>query len=126
MSELEEEIRVLAGSSLSLAVARFVHDRPEARDRAAPVWLDTDTEAWSARSTEEIEREAAHRLDVLEAWEREVQDDDPELAETRRIDALHARLNLQSARSGAFGTAAGPLRDFLRSVGEEPDALNLF
>lgn len=126
MSELEERIRTLAAGSLSLAVARYLHDAPEARDRANPVWLDAEVERWSARPAEAITAEAEHRLGVLDEWEREVQAADPELWEERRVDALHARFNLQSAGSGSFGSAAGALVDFLRAVGAEPDALGFF
>ena len=99
---------------------------PEARERANPVWLDADVERWSARPAEEIAAEAAHRLEVLDKWEREAQATDPELWEERRVDALHARFNLQSAGSGSFASAAGALVDFLRGVGAEPDTLGLF
>lgn len=126
MSELEDEIRALVAGSLSLAVARYVHDTPEARERAKPVWLDAEVEAWSARPTEEIEREAARRLEVLDEWEEAAQAAEPELWEARRVDALHARSTLQSARSGSFATAEGSLGSFLRGVGAEPDSLGLF
>ena len=126
MSELEERIRTLAAGSLSLAVARYLHDVPEARERANPVWLDAEVERWNARPAEEIAAEAAHRLEVLDEWEREVQAVDPELWEERRVDALHARFNLQSAGSGSFASAAGALVDFLREVGAEPDTLGFF
>jgi hypothetical protein len=126
VSELEERIRTLAAGSLSLAVARYLHDAPEARDRPNPVWLDAEVERWSARPAEELAAEAEHRLEVLDEWEREAPAADPELWEERRIDALHARTNLQSAASGSFGTAAGALVDFLREVGAEPDALGFF
>ena len=46
--------------------------------------------------------------------------------EQRRVDALHARFNLQSAGSGSFASAAGALVDFLREVGSEPDSLGFF
>jgi hypothetical protein len=126
VSELEDQIRALAAGSLSLAVARYLHDHPEARARVNPVWIDTGVEAWIGRPTEEIEHEAEHRLHVLEEWERDAQELDPDLWESRRADALHALTNLQSARSGAFGTAAGSLAAFLREAGARPDTLDLF
>jgi hypothetical protein len=122
VSALEDQIRALSAGSLSLAVSRYLHDRPEARERVRPEWLDTGVEAWRGRPAAAIEREAAHRLEVLDAWER---DAGPALRESWRLDALHARLNLGSARSGAFGTAAGPLADFLRRAGDEPRTLRL-
>lgn len=125
MSELANQIRALSRGALALAVARYVSEHPEARERAHPIWIDTGVEAWSGRDAEAIAREAARRLEELDAWERDAPRQDPELWEEHRLDALHARLNLQSAGSGAFGTAAGPLADFLRAVGAAPDRLDL-
>jgi hypothetical protein len=125
VSELEREIQTLSSGALSLAVARYLHDNPKARKKAGRAWLDAEAEEWSARRPEEIGAEATHRLEVLEQWVEEAQREDPELYESRRVDSVHTRMNLQSARSGAFGTAAGPLVDFLREVGAKPDALQL-
>jgi cobalamin biosynthesis Mg chelatase CobN len=125
VSELEGQIRTLAAGALSLAVARYLHDNRKARKKASGAWLDAEAEDWSERSPEEIAAEATHRLDVLEQWVEDAQQEDPELYESRRLDSVHARMNLQSARSGAFGTAAGPLADFLREVGAKPETLEL-
>jgi hypothetical protein len=80
---------------------------------------------WSTRSPDAIGAEATHRLDVLEEWVRDAKVDHSELYESRRLDSVHARVNPQSARSGAFATAARPLADFLRDVGAKPEVLEL-
>lgn len=125
MSELEAQIDVLASGALSLAVARYLHDHPEAAQKVNSAWIDDEVERWRTRDADEIGDEATHRLEVLEPWVEEAQREDPELFETRRLDSVHARMALQSARSGAFGTAAGPLADFLTEAGEQPDTLFL-
>jgi hypothetical protein len=125
VSDLEGQIKALRGAALTLAVARYLDDHPDAVEKAGPIWADEDVEEWRGRSAEEIGAEATQRLEQLEQWVEDAQEQDPELYETRRIDSVHARMALQSARSGAFGTAAGPLADFLRQVGAEPDTLHL-
>lgn len=122
MSALEDQIRTLATGALGLAVARYLHDNPDAVARVNPEWLNTGVDAWRTRPAHEIEAEAEHRLGVLDAWQDEA---DPALRETWRVEALHTRLNLLAARSGAFGTAAGPLADFLRRAGAPPRTLHL-
>ncbi len=125
MSDLEQQIDALASGSLSLAVARYLHDHGRARWKVNRAWLDDEVKQWRKRSEAEIGQEAAARLERLEQWEQDVKLGEPELWETRRIDAVHARMNLQSARSGAFGTAAGPLADFLRQAGASVETLQL-
>jgi hypothetical protein len=110
---------------LSLAVARYLHHHPDARERVSPEWIGDEVERWAARDADAIGEEATHRLEVLEQWVEETQREDPGLYETRRMDSVHARMALQSSRSGAFGTAAGPLADFLTEAGEQPDTLFL-
>ena len=125
MSARAAELDALVAGALSLAVARYLHDVPAAREHAPAAWLGRGAAEWSARPLAEIEREADHRLAVLDAWEHAVRELEPELWEDRRPDALIARLQLQSARSGAFGSAAGALADFLRAVGAEHRALDV-
>lgn len=126
MSDLEDELHALAARSQSLAIARYLQAHPDARERVDATWLDSEVERWSQQPTEEIEQEAARRLDELDEWEGAAEVADRELWETRRPDALHARSNLASARSGAFGTAEGSLADFLRAAGDQPNSLGFF
>jgi hypothetical protein len=118
-SEIDEQLT----ASLSLAVARYLSDHPEAAPRAG-AWLDADVERRRAEPLEELEEEAGERLDALEDWKEQAREDDPEAWETGRVAYLQAQLNLQSARSGSFATASGSLADFLRSVGETVDVLD--
>jgi len=125
VSEHEAQIDLLASGAQSLAIARYLHDHPDAHGKVNQAWIDDEVERWQGRDPNEFGDEATHRLEVLEKWVEEAQRDDPELYETRRIDSVHARMALQSARSGAFGTAAGPLADFLTQAGAQPDTLFL-
>ena len=117
----EAEIRGLAAHAQSLAVARYLSEDPNAVGRAGP-FLDADAQTWRTREPEEIAAEAERTRDALEAW---AENADPELRETRRPDYLHAKLALGSAASGTFGTAAGPLYDFLKRMGTARDRLDI-
>lgn len=118
------EIRELSSRALSLAVARYLSDDPNAVPRAG-TWLDGEADRWRQRDTDEIAAEATRLLDRLESWQERIAEERPELSETRRIDYLNAKLALQSARSGSFVTAAGPLNDFLKSVGTPAERLDI-
>lgn len=118
------EIREQAVSSLSMAIARYLKDRPNVTD-AAKDWLDPMVEKWMAMSLVDIEDEASRRLQKLERWERTVTADYSEIWNAYRLEFLHTKLNLQSARSGSFSTAAGSLYDFLISVGASVDNLDI-
>jgi hypothetical protein len=120
----EAEIRSLAARAQALAVARYLSDDPNAVDRAGP-FLDAEAEAWRERGAEAIAEEASSTLDALEEWAEHTREEHPELFETRRTDYLHAKLALGSARTGTFGTAAGPLYDFLDLMGTARDRLDI-
>jgi hypothetical protein len=120
----ESEIRSLAARAQALAVARYLSDDPNAVGRAGP-FLDAEVEEWRGRGADAIAQEASEALDALEEWAERVQDERPELFETRRTDYLHAKLALGSARTGSFGTAAGSLYDFLQRMGTARDRLDI-
>lgn len=120
----ETEIDALKDVALSLAVARYLAEDPNAASRAH-VWLDEAADTWRRRPVEEIAAEATRRLEQLETWAERVQDARPELWTTRRTEYAHAKLTLQSARSGSFRTAAGPLGDFLADVGTAGEELDI-
>jgi hypothetical protein len=124
MSSFEAEIDSVKSAALSLAVARYLAEDPNAASRAG-IWRDETVERWSGRPVEDIAAEASRRLDELEAWAERVQEERPELWATRRTDYAHAKLTLQSARSGSFQTAAGPLADFLSDMGTPSDELDI-
>jgi hypothetical protein len=120
----EAEIRALSAKAQSLAVARYLSDDPNAVDRAGP-FLDAEADAWRGRGAEAIAEEASTTLDALEQWAEDAREAHPELFETRRTDYLHAKMALGSARTGTFGTAAGPLYDFLEMMGTARDRLDI-
>jgi hypothetical protein len=114
------EMREHAGESIALAVARFLVDHPDAE---AGAWEDERVRRWRDRGKDAIAAEAMRRLEALESWGERARGTD--LWESRRPEWLATRLTLQGAASGAFGSAAGPLADFLRDVGEPVDELEL-
>jgi hypothetical protein len=120
----EGDIRSLAAHAQSLAVARYLSEHPDAAGQAG-AFLDGDAETWRSRGVEAIAQEAASTREALEAWAERAKDGRPDLFETRRMDYVHAKMAVGSANTGGFGTAAGPLSDFLASVGEEPDRLDI-
>ena len=101
----------LLPASLSLAVARYLKDHPDAVEKAG-AWLDDEAREWMARPVDAIRAEATRGLEALEEGEMD------------RVELLQAQLNFQSARSGSFATASGSLVDFLTDMGEEVDVLD--
>ena len=118
------EIRGVTSRALSLAVARYLSDDPNAARRAGQ-WLDGEAEYWRQRPAREIAAEATHVLDQLESWKERVSEERPQLYETRRMDYTNALLALQSARSGSFRTTSGALHDFLKDVGTPGERLDI-
>jgi hypothetical protein len=118
------ELRDHVMTSLQLAIARYLKDHPDLVAQAS-AWVDPTIEHWAARPVSEIAGEATRRLDRLEAWRERTRAQYPDVWETDRTEYLEAKLALQSARSGSFDTAMGSLREFLRSVGAQPMALNI-
>ena len=119
---VEADIRSLAAHAQSLAVARYVSDDPNAASRAG-AFLDADAEQWRGRGDEAIATEAEATREALEAWAERAREED--VFEAHRIDYVHAKLALGSASTGAFGTAAGPLYDFLQLVGTARERLDI-
>ena len=91
--------------------------------RSGQPWVTDEVSDWRDRGAEAIAAEAGRRLAELEDWRRGAED--TSVWETRRVDYNHARWTLQSARTGVFGSAAGPFADFLRQVGEPIDELDV-
>jgi len=124
MSEANVAIDDIAQGAMMLAVARYLHDHPDAA-ASATTWLDDDIESWRQRPTADIADEASKRLEALERWRSHTQTSDREAWESDRTTYAHAKLTLQSARSGSFETAAGSLVDFLRDVGAPTEELDI-
>ncbi|SRR5712691_4727620 len=116
--ELKDEIRAQLRASLALAIARYLKEHPDAKERAGS-WVRPDVEEWLDKPVEEIAAEASRRHEALDRWSERAKADAPDLWETRRVDFLHARKNLDSAESGNFQSGAGSLYDFLSDVGEQ-------
>jgi hypothetical protein len=124
MSEAHTTITQLAEQSLGLAIARYMRDHPQTA--AAPsAWQTPDIQQWRALSEPEIAARASDKLAELERWKDRVQAEDQQAWNVDRVRYLHAKLALQSARSGSFETAAGALHDFLREVGANANELDI-
>ena len=111
-------------TSLKLAVARFLLDNP-GKAEAAGMWADGMVAKWQELGVGGIALEASDRLDTLESWRVSAQSQHPDVWASYRTQYNHSKLNLQSARSGSFDTAAGSLGDFLREVGAPAEVLNV-
>ena len=116
-------MRARTRRALALAIARYVNTHPSANQQAQG-WLDDDERSLLTDSAAELEAKASDELDSLERWVTHARED-REQWETVRVSAVQARLTLQSARTGSFESATGPLADFLRDVGETPQALDI-
>jgi hypothetical protein len=112
--------------SQALAVARYLHEHPEALSRAATHhWLTPEVDTWRQRPVEEIVAEATARRARLARWEAEVPAAHPELWEQHRFDTLLVRYSLGPARTGVFTSATGNLAEFLREMGANVKRLDL-
>ncbi len=116
-------VREQAVVALALAIARYMTDHP-APSPAVQRWIDPLIEARRALGLEGIKAEASRRLSELDAWEQRSQAVFPDVYRAHRLQAQHARLALQSARSGSFASASGSLHDFLVDAGEPVQELD--
>ena len=122
-SAAHRDIREQSANAVSLAIARYAKEHPEARDQAEN-WADPAIKQFLAMSVQEIASEASRRLDRLAKWEAATRQNHPEVWESDRVRSLQAELSLQSAKTGHFGTAAGGLYDFLHDVGANVQELD--
>jgi hypothetical protein len=117
--ELRRRANALLQESLALAIARYLHDHPDAPD-AARTWLEGDQTALVDLDSPSIFAAASEGLERLEVLKTDVLAYGGDLAEELRVELAHSQLGLQSARSGSFETAVGSLRDFLIDAGATP------
>jgi hypothetical protein len=113
-----ESQRVLDGA-IGLGVSRWQLEHP-GRATGAP-WHDLAA-PFAALDRAGVIAEAERRVAQLEKLSTHP---DPGCREAMRLDLVHARLALSSARTGAFDTSSGPFVDFLRGVGEPVRDLEL-
>lgn len=121
---LRAEVEALAADSLSLTIARYLIDHPEATSTAGD-WKTTTVERWMEKPPNELQHEATKQLARLDELEQQINSEQPELWEPLRVGFVHAKLNLQSARSGFFGTASGSLYGFLSALGVAVDNFDI-
>ncbi len=121
--DLHAEMREQSRGAVSLAIARYAQEHPEARE-AAEAWADPAVATFLKMSVNEISGEAARRLDQLAKWEERARKEFPQVWEQDRVNVLQAELSLQSARTGHYETAAGGLHDFLFDVGAQVEELD--
>jgi hypothetical protein len=121
---LRAEVEASAADSLSLAIARYLIDHPEATSTAAD-WKTTTVERWMGKPLKDLQDEATKRLSRLDELEQQIKSENPDLWEPLRIEFVHTKLNLQSARSGSFHTASGSLYDFLSALGAAVDNFDI-
>lgn len=121
---LRAEVEALAADSLSLAIARYLIDNAEAI-RTAADWKTATVERWMKKPFNEIQDEATKRLARLDELEQQIKSEHPDIWESLRIEFVHTKFNLQSARSGSFRTASGSLYSFLSALGVAVDNFDI-
>lgn len=109
----------LLGDGMGLAIARWTLDHP---GKPAPAPWDELSAPWLGRSATQLGTEADARLAEVD---RLSTDRTGACRAAMRMSLLHARMALDSARTGSFATAAGSMVDFLRAVGESPRILDV-
>jgi hypothetical protein len=113
---LGAQIRLLAADSLSLAVARYLLDHPEALSNAK-AWVNAEVRAFLLLPPAGMQARAADMLAALDSACRQAQGEFPAVWSGLQHHWAHSRLDLESAASGNYSRAAGSLHDFLLSVG---------
>ena len=108
--------------ALSLAIARYLLEHPGTEPGR---WASPTVQSWQAQGEGAIALEATELLNQLETYAAHLQVLDPERAEGSKGNLHAARMALQSARSGSFQSAWGPLADFLRAVGADFQVLEV-
>lgn len=109
----------LLHEATSLAVARYLRDHPRAAGGDA--WRP-DAARFGELDAARLGAEARQREAAIQALERSAP---PHCQRAIRAKVSHARLALGSAQTGSFATATAMLADFLRSVGEKPQSLDI-
>ncbi|HET7865674.1 MAG TPA: hypothetical protein VFL86_14825 [Burkholderiaceae bacterium] len=113
---LGAQIQLLAADSLSLAVARYLLDHPDALSNAK-AWVNAEVQAFLLLPPGGMQARAAEMLAALDSACRQAQEEFPAVWGGLQHHWAHSRLDLESAASGNYAHAAGSLLDFLRSVG---------
>lgn len=121
---LRADAETLAADSLALAIARYLIDHPEATSTAGD-WKTTTVERWMEKPLKELQDEATKQLARLDELEQQIKSEHPDLWEPLRVEFVHTKLNLQSARSGSFRTASGSLYGFLSALGVAVDNFDI-
>jgi hypothetical protein len=104
----------LGRQALTLAVARYLRDHPEAHGGGR---TDAAVTRWLAAPPTALETEASRLIDDLKQLGEELQKEHPDLWEDHRLGVVQAELELSSARTGSFEAATGSLADFLTAAG---------
>ncbi|MED5374414.1 MAG: hypothetical protein VX899_25575 [Myxococcota bacterium] len=112
----------IAREAVAMSVARYLIAHPSADPGG---WLSERAQFWQAQGEGAIALEATELLNQLETYAAHLQVLDPERAEGSKGNLHAARMALQSARSGSFQSAWGPLADFLRAVGADFQVLEV-
>lgn len=114
----------LLEQAVSLAVARYVRDRGMPPAASLAGYLDP-ARPYAALSPADAAR-AVDRVEAAwQAWEQDAKARYPRCWTSHRLDTLHARTALGSARSGSFASASGPFHAFLVQAGESPQLLDV-
>lgn len=116
-------IHYMERETLSLAITRFVLDRPELNPEALGHWRSVQVTELLVLNAEDISDISERALENVAQWKTGIVDSYP--AEWQRYKDIHQRVvhGLLSAATGNFERAGGQLHDFLRERGLSPDSL---
>lgn len=114
----------LLEEAVSLAVARYVRDRSAPTATTLAGYLDP-ARPYIALAPEDAIRAVDRVQAAWQTWEQDAKARYPRCWANHRLDVLHARTALGSARSGSFASASGPFHAFLVQAGESPQLIDV-
>jgi hypothetical protein len=120
----ESELEVGHRWAFDLAVARFAlaRDVPEGAQR----WIGPRAAQWASAADEEIDAEAARRLEALDRWKDLAEARYPAIWRARHRRWLQTKEWLGASRTGEFTRVSGRLRDFLDDAGVPRGGMETF
>lgn len=113
-------ILYMVREGLNLAIARFVLDNSDLDASSLGHWRSQQVAELQALSTADIADIAERALDSVEQWKTSITDSYPAEWSKHKDTYRQVRCALQSAATGDFERASGPLLEFLQQCGRAP------
>lgn len=120
------QIGRLSFDATMLAIARYMHEHPDATPKRKMYWLNFEELAlFTAMSIPELEDKASQLWEEIDEWDKSAEKNHSDIWEQYKLRPFSAQLDLESAYSGSFHVAMGNFASFLDAVGAEFNEIRL-